>query len=191
MTELTPLARKLRDARAAGGSHVKVWNNVAKVAEAELASVAESATVRPVRLPTVEEVADVINRSGYSDMAREVLDLVASLNPTWVPVPPDATIPAGTLVRREMDMQTNVAEWVQQNDWPGNDRIDDGRRFYVPSGTVLIISLDPRIEAAARAIYTADQQGGDEQCWDTDTTSIRDIYVELAKAAAEALGVTL
>ena len=99
MTELTPLARKLWDARTAGGSHVKVWNNVAKVAEAELASVAESATVRPVRLPTVEEVADVINRSGYSDMAREVLDLVASLNPTWVPVPADATIPAGTLVR--------------------------------------------------------------------------------------------
>ena len=38
---------------------------------------------------------------------------------------------------------------------------------------------------------TADQQDGDEQCWDTDTTSIRDIYVELAKAAADALGVTL
>ena len=50
---------------------------------------------------------------------------------------------------------------------------------------------DPRIEAAAKAIYTADQQDGDEQCWDTDTDAIRDTYVKLAKAAAEALGVTL
>lgn len=49
--------------------------------------------------------------------------------------------------------------------------------------------VDPRIEAAARAIYTADQQDGDEQCWDTDTDAIRDTYVRLAKAAAEALGV--
>lgn len=51
--------------------------------------------------------------------------------------------------------------------------------------------VDPRIEAAARAIYTADQQDGDEQCWDTDTDAIRDTYVRLAKAAAEALGVAL
>lgn len=51
--------------------------------------------------------------------------------------------------------------------------------------------VGPRIEAAARAIYAADQQDGDGQCWDTDTTSIRDTYVRLAKAAAEALGVTL
>ena len=50
---------------------------------------------------------------------------------------------------------------------------------------------DPRIEAAAKAIYTADQQDGDEQCWDTDTDAIRYTYVKLAKAAAEALGVTL
>ena len=33
MTETTPLARKLWDAHNdAGGSHVKAWNNVAKVA---------------------------------------------------------------------------------------------------------------------------------------------------------------
>ena len=193
MTKLTPLARKLRTAyhylATTDRDDTKAWwNAVAETAEAELAA------PRPVRLPTMEECHQAIGASctnALVDPARVVLDLVASLNPTWVPVPPDATIPAGTLVRREMDMQTNVAEWVQQNDWPGNDRIDDGRRFYVPSGTVLIISLDPRIEAAARAIYTADQQGGDEQCWDTDTTSIRDIYVELAKAAADALGVTL
>ena len=51
--------------------------------------------------------------------------------------------------------------------------------------------LDPRIEAAARAIYAADQQDGDEQCWDTDTDAIRETYTRLAKAAAEALGVTL
>lgn len=54
-----------------------------------------------------------------------------------------------------------------------------------------LATTDPRIEAAARAIYTADQQDGDEQCWDTDTDAIRDTYVRLAKAAAEALGVTL
>ena len=187
MTELTPLARKLRDARAAGGSHVKVWNNVAKVAEAELASVAESATVRPVRLPTVEEVADVINRSGYSDMAREVLDLVASLNPAWVPVPADATIPAGTLVRTEQDNYTSEQTIVR--DWHGDHR-NRKSRFFVPSGTVLT-TPDPRIESAARAIYAADQQDGDEQCWGTDTDAIRETYIRLAKAAAEALGVTM
>ena len=193
MTELTPLARKLRDARAAGGSHVKVWNNVAKVAEAELASVAESATVRPVRLPTVEEVADVINRSGYSDMAREVLDLVASLNPTWVPVPADATIPAGTLVRVEEPgtVRATEFEWRPKDQVLAEDRATENFAYFVPSGTMLTYPVDPRIEAAAKAIYAADQQDGDEHCWDTDTTSIRDIYVELAKAAAEALGVTL
>ncbi len=47
------------------------------------------------------------------------------------------------------------------------------------------------VEATARAIYIADNQGGDDQCWDTTPTAIRDIYAELAKAAAEALGVTL
>ena len=193
MTELTPLARKLRDARAAGGSHVKVWNNVAKVAEAELASVAESATVRPVRLPTVEEVADVINRSGYSDMAREVIDLVASLNPTWVKVSPDATIPAGTRVRVEEPgtVRATEFEWRPKDQVFAEDRATGNFAYFVPSGTVLTYPLDPRIEAAARAIYTADQQDGDEQCWDTDTDAIRDTYVRLAKAAADALGVTL
>ena len=51
--------------------------------------------------------------------------------------------------------------------------------------------VDPRIEAAARAIHAADQQDGDEQCWDTDTDAIRDTYVKLAKAAADALGMAL
>lgn len=194
MTEMTPLARKLWDARNyAGGSHVKAWNNVAKVAEAELASVAESATVRPIRLPTVEEVADVINRSGYSDMAREVLDLVASLNPTWVPVPADATIFAGTLVRVEESGTVRAAEfeWRPKDQVLAEDRATENFAHFVPSGTVLEFTPDPRIEAAARAIYTADQQDGDEQCWDTDTDAIRDTYVKLAKAAADALGVTL
>ena len=185
MTELTPLARKLRDARAAGGSHVKVWNNVAKVAEAELASVAESATVRPVRLPTVEEVADVINRSGYSDMAREVLDLVGSLNPTWVEVPPDATIPAGTLVRAEYQEYANRAkEWATEVDrtpamW------QSGVVYLVPSGTVLEFPLDPRVESVARAIHDA---GKSEYIWDNEPASVRDNYVRLAKAAIDALG---
>ena len=194
MTEMTPLARKLWDARNyAGGSHVKAWNNVAKVAEAELASVAESATVRPVRLPTVEEVADVINRSGYSDMAREVLDLVASVIPTWVPVPADATIFAGTLVRVEEPGTARATEfeWRPKDQVLAEDRATENFAYFVPSGTVLEFTPDPRIEAAARAIYTADQQDGDEQCWDTDTDAIRDTYVRLAKAAAEALGVTL
>ena len=194
MTEMTPLARKLWDARNyAGGSHVKAWNNVAKVAEAELASVAESATVRPIRLPTVEEVREAIiaaERDGgwiEHTVARAVLDLVASLNPTWVPVPADATIPAGTLVRAEQDNYTSEQTIVR--DWHGDHR-NRKSRFFVPSGTVLT-TPDPRIESAARAIYAADQQDGDEQCWDTDTDAVRDTYVRLAKAAAEALGVML
>ena len=142
----------------------------------------ELVTPHPVRLPTVEEVADVINRSGYSDMAREVLDLVASLNPTWVEVPPDATIPAGTRMRTEQDNYTSEQTIVR--DWHGDHR-NRKSRFFV------LTTPEPLIESAARAIYAADQQDGDEQCWDTDTTSIRDIYVELAKAAADALGVTL
>ena len=196
MTELTPLARKLRDARAAGGSHVKVWNNVAKVAEAELASVAESATVRPVRLPTVEECHQAMADryaldDGWDWCASVVLDLAARLNPTWVPVPADATIPAGTLVRVEYQEYAHRAqEWTAKEDrtpamW------QSGVVYLVPSGTALEFPLDPRIESAARAIYTANQQGGGDQCWDTTSAAIRDIYVELAKAAAEALGVTM
>ena len=196
MTELTPLARKLRDARAAGGSHVKVWNNVAKVAEAELASVAESATVRPIRLPTVEECHQAMRDryaldDGWDWCASVVLDLAARLNPTWVPVPADATIPAGTLVRVEYQEYAHRAqEWTAKEDrtpamW------QSVVVYLVPSGTALEFPLDPRIESAARAIYAADQQDGDEQCWDTDTDAIRDTYVRLAKAAAEALGVTM
>ena len=197
MTEMTPLARKLWDARNyAGGSHVKAWNNVAKVAEAELASVAESATVRPIRLPTVEECHQAIAGryaldDGWDWCASVVLDLAARLNPTWVPVPADATIPAGTLVRVEYQEYAHRAqEWTAKEDrtpamW------QSGVVYLVPSGTALEFPLDPRIESAARAIYAADQQDGDEQCWDTDTDAIRDTYVRLAKAAAEALGVTL
>ena len=196
MTEMTPLARKLRDARNyAGGSHVKAWNNVAKVAEAELASVAESATVRPIRLPTVEECHQAIADryaldDGWDWCASVVLDLAARLNPTWVPVPADATIPAGTLVRVEYQEHALAQEWTAKVDrtpamW------QSGVVYLVPSGTALEFPLDPRIESAARAIYAADQQDGDEQCWDTDTDAIRDTYVRLAKAAAEALGVTL
>ena len=196
MTEMTPLARKLRDARNyAGGSHVKAWNNVAKVAEAELASVAESATVRPIRLPTVEECHQAMADryaldDGWDWCASVVLDLAARLNPTWVPVPADATIPAGTLVRVEYQEHALAQEWTAKVDrtpamW------QSGVVYLVPSGTALEFPLDPRIESAARAIYAADQQDGDEQCWDTDTDAIRDTYVRLAKAAAEALGVTL
>ena len=200
MTEMTPLARKLWDARNyAGGSHVKAWNNVAKVAEAELASVAESATVRPIRLPTVEEVREAIiaaERDGgwiEHTVARAVLDLVASLNPTWVPVPADATIPAGTLVRVEEPGTARATEfeWRPKDQVFAEDRATENFAYFVPSGTALEFPLDPRIESAARAIYAADQQDGDEQCWDTDTDAIRDTYVKLAKAAAEALGVTL
>ena len=197
MTELTPLARKLWDARNyAGGSHVKAWNNVAKVAEAELASVAESATVRPIRLPTVEEVREAIiaaERDGgwiEHTVARAVLDLVASLNPTWVPVPADATIPAGTLVRVEEPgtVRATEFEWRPKDQVLAEDRATENFAYFVPSGTVLATPLDPRIEAAAKAIYTADQQDGDEQRWDTDTDAIRDTYVRLAKAAIDALG---
>ena len=193
MTELTPLAQKLRTAyhylATTDRDDTKAWwNAVAEAAEAELAA------PRPVRLPTVEDVVDVLNRSGfYSDMAREVIDLVASLNPTWVKVSPDATIPAGTRVRVEEPgtVRATEFEWRPKDQVFAEDRATGNFAYFVPSGTVLTYPLDPRIEAAARAIYTADQQDGDEQCWDTDTTSIRDIYVELAKAAADALGVTL
>lgn len=197
MTQLTPLARKLRNAyhylATTGRDDTRAWwNKVAETAEAELAA------PRPVRLPTVEEahqaIADRYEAVGgcitgnYWDWyASAVLDLVASLNPTWVPVPADATIPAGTLVRAEQDNYTSEQTIVR--DWHGDHR-NRKSRFFVPSGTVLT-TPDPRIESAARAIYAADQQDGDEQCWDTDTDAIRDTYVKLAKAAAEALGVTL
>ena len=197
MTELTPLALKLRTAYrnsdAAGGA---LWNAVAKCAEAELT------TVRPVRLPTMEEARQaIIDRyeaaGGYPTgdywdwCASIVLDLAAKLNPTWVEVPPDATIPAGTRMRVEYQEYANRAqEWAAEVDktpamW------QTGGVCLVPSGTVLKFPLDPRIEATARAIYIADNQGGDDQCWDATPTAIRDIYAELAKAAAEALGVTL
>lgn len=192
MTQLTPLARKLRNAyhylATTGRDDTRAWwNKVAETAEAELAA------PRPVRLPTVEEAHQAIGASctnALVDPASVVLDLVASLNPTWVPVPADATIPAGTLVRREFqDCAPRAQEWTAKEDRTPD--MQQGGVYLVPSTTVLTTQLDPRIEAAARAIYTADQQDGDEQCWDTDTDAIRDTYVRLAKAAAEALGVAL
>ena len=134
MTEMTPLARKLWDARNyAGGSHVKAWNNVAKVAEAELASVAESATARPIRLPTVEEVREAIiaaERDGgwiEHTVARAVLDLIASRVPAWVPVNVDDIRP-GMRVR-----------WVRGNsDTEGSFTVRDiaDDRFYFEDGHV-------------------------------------------------------
>ena len=196
MTELTPLARKLRTAyRNSDATGDALWNEMAEVVEDELVA------PRPVRLPTMEEARQTIAdqytlenypANDYSDWcASVVLDLVAKLNPTWVEVPPDATIPAGTRIRVEYQEYVNRAqEWVTEVDktpamW------QTGGVCLVPSGTVLKFPLDPRIEATARAIYIADNQGGDDQCWDTVPTSTRDIYVELAKAAAEALEVTL
>ena len=201
MTELTPLARKLQiaylnraitdsdDTEAWAKVEVR-WNAAAKAAEDELV------TPHPVRLPTVEECHRAIGAScanALVDPASVVLDLVASLNPTWVPVPADATIPAGTRVRVEEPgtVRATEFEWRPKDQVFAEDRATENFAYFVPSGTVLIISLDPRIEAAAKAIYTADQQDGDEQCWDADTDAIRDTYVKLAKAAAEALGVTL
>ena len=153
----------------------------------------------PLVLPTVDEVRDTIiaaERDGgwiEHTVARAVLDLVASLNPTWVPVPADATIFAGTLVRVEEPgtVCATEFEWRPKDQVLAEDRATENFAYFVPSGTVLATPLDPRIEAAAKAIYTADQQDGDEQCWDTDTDAIRDTYVKLAKAAADALGVTL
>ena len=196
MTEITPLARKLRTAyRNSDATGDALWNEMAEVVEAELAA------PRPARLPTVEEchqeLADRYAREGYPTGnywdwgASVVLDLAAKLNPTWVEVPPDATIPAGTRTRVEhQEYAYRALEWTTEVDktpamW------QTGGVCLVPSGTVLKFPLDPRIEATARAIYIADNQGGDDQCWDTTPTAIRDIYVELAKAAADALGVTL
>ena len=196
MTELTPLALKLRTAyRNSDATGDALWNEMAGVVEAELAA------PRPARLPTVEEChqefADRYPLEGYpagdySDWcASVVLDLAAKLNPTWVEVPPDATIPAGTRVRVEYQEYANRAQELAAD-------VDKTPAVWqavgvclVPSGTVLKFPLDPRIEATARAIYIADNQEDDDQCWDTTPTYIRDIYVELAKAAAEALGVTL
>ena len=191
MTELTPLARKLQIAylnQARAKVEVR-WNAAAKTAEDELV------TPHPVRLPTVEECHQAIGASctnALVDPASVVLDLVASLNPTWVPVLA-ATIPAGTLVRVEEPgtVRATEFEWRPKDQVFAEDRATENFAYFVPSGTVLATPLDPRIEAAAKAIHAADQQDGDEQCWDTDTDAVRDLYVRLAKAAAESLGVTL
>ena len=183
MTELTPLARKLRTAyhylATTDRDDTKAWwNAVAETAEAELAA------PRPVRLPTVAECHQAIGASctnALVDPASVVLDLVASLNPTWVPVPADATIPAGTPVRIEQD--NYASEQTILRDWHGDHR-NRKSRFFVPSGTVLEL-LDPRVEAVARAIYDA---GKSEYIWDNEPASVRDNYVRLAKAAIDALG---
>lgn len=79
MTELTPLARKLRtvyfSATTDRDDTKAWWNAVAETAEAELAA------PRPVRLPTVEECHQAIGASctnALVDPASVVLDLVAS-----------------------------------------------------------------------------------------------------------------
>ena len=196
MTELTPLALKLRTAyRNSDATGDALWNEMAEAVEDELVA------PRPVRLPTVEEarqaIADRYPLEGYPDgnysdwCASVVLDLAAKLNPTWVEVPPDATIPEGTRVRVEYQEYANRAqEWATEVDKTPAMWQTVGVCL-VPSGTVLEFPLDPRIEATARAIYIASLIVGDDPRWDTTPTSIRDIYAELAKAAAEALGVTL
>ena len=202
MTEMTPLALKLRtvyhDPVATSGYDTgHRWNAVAKVAEAELTA------QRAVRLPTMEEchraTADRYEQCWNFDTddywdwyASTVFDLVGSLNPTWVEVPPDATIPSGTRVRVEYQEYAHRAqEWATEVDrtpamWQA------GVVYLVPSGTVLKFPLDPRIEATAKAIHDADPQCWcpdiDDQCWDTASTDIRDLYVRLAKAAIAALG---
>jgi len=50
--------------------------------------------------------------------------------------------------------------------------------------------VDPRIEAAAKAIHDVERQDGEVE-WDDEYPATRDTYVRLAKAAAAALGVTL
>ena len=189
MTEMTPLALKLRTvyhhlATTDRNGTKAWWNAVAKVAEAELASVAESATVRPIRLPTVEECHQAIADryaldDGWDWCASVVLDLAARLNPTWVEVPPDATIPAGTLVRRESRESAVEYTTMSPTSGPYNGQ------WYVPSGTVLTTPLNPRVESVARAIHDA---GKSECIWDDEPASVRDNYVRLAKAAIAALG---
>ena len=122
MTELTPLALKLRtvyiNSEATGDA---LWNEMAGVVEAELAA------PRPARLPTVEEchqeLADRYAREGYPTgnywdwCASVVLDLAEKLNPTWVEVPPDATIPAGTRTRVEhQEYAYRALEWAAEVD---------------------------------------------------------------------------
>ena len=141
MTELTPLARKLRTAyhhlATTDRDDTKAWwNAVAETAEAELAA------PRPVRLPTVEECHQAIGASctnALVDPASVVLDLVASLNPAWVPVPADATIPAGTLVRVEEPgtVRATEFEWQPKDQVFAEDRATENFAYFVPSGTVL------------------------------------------------------
>ena len=153
-----------------------------ELAEAELAA------QRTVRLPTVAECRQArkdVLIDNWDWHASAVLDLVASLNPTWVEVPPDATIPAGTLVRAEYQEYANRAkEWATEVDrtpamW------QSGVVYLVPSGTVLEFPLDPRVESVARAIHDA---GKSEYIWDNEPASVRDNYVRLAKAAIDAIG---
>ena len=190
MTELTPLALKLRTVyRNSGAACDALWNEMAEAVEDELVA------PRPVRLPTMAEalqaIADRYVLEGYPTGnywdwgASVVLDLAAKLNPTWVEVPPDATIPAGTLVRAEYQEYANRAkEWATEVDrtpamW------QSGVVYLVPSGTVLEFPLDPRVESVARAIHDA---GKSEYIWDNEPASVRDNYVRLAKAAIDALG---
>ena len=144
MTELTPLARKLRTAyhhlATTDRDDTKAWwNAVAETAEAELAA------PRPVRLPTVEEVREAIiaaERDGgwiEHTVARAVLDLIASRVPAWVPVPADATIFAGTLVRVEEPgtVRATEFEWRPKDQVFAEDRATENFAYFVPSGTVL------------------------------------------------------
>ena len=118
---------------------------------------------------------------------RVVQVLGASLNTTWVEVPPDATIPAGTRVRAEYQEYANRAkEWATEVDRTP-DMWQPGVVYLVPSGTVLEFPLDPRIEAVARAIAKSDCGDGGAD-WDGLSAAERDTYVAFAKAAIAALG---
>ena len=205
MTEMTPLAlapetlaelRRLYEAAFTVAAPENEWEEwTSKAAEAFpalLDAAAELAAQRTVRLPTVAECRQArkdVLIDNWDWHASAVLDLVASLNPTWVEVPADATIPNDTLVRQEWEEMCVGVTKTRSYTAPLSpaDRAS-WVRWFVPSGTVLIQPVDPRIEAAAKAIHAADQQDGDEQRWDTDTDAIRDTYMRLAKAAIDALG---
>ena len=122
----------------------------------------------PIVLPTVDEVVDIIKEGGfYSDVARDILGLIAARLPVWQPVEPGTVIKAGTRVRRPYLTDSGAVEHILPTDTPANDG------WCIDPRTVPAEPADPRAELLAEELHN---HGGCEEVWPCCSVSTVEHY---------------
>lgn len=158
-----------------------------------------------LRLPSAEELArehyaasggdwrslsEMVWRT-RADCAQSYLDALARLVPCWVPVPDDATIPAGVTVRHEYE--TSATECTYGHDTEFDP--DAARGIFVASTDLDKLTYPEPWDAElvddlARAVHAAASPG---RPWDDVDEETRDYYRANAREmldALEARGIT-